>query len=269
MHCRHHLLAGLLLALCVASCSEEDRVYTVHCPPTNGAFSVDFESTDTESQGVGELNSKPLSIGSILRVTPGPSPTETGTAHEVYRLRTANLDLLPPRVVDSGRLVANLRIEVDADVKQAAARLGIDLEQLITSGTRLYIFRGTLKSVRDVAALTNADPAAVDLIRANSKEMRFLVISAAIYGFSTHLFTNVEPLKYVSGNAVKLGDFYLHGNVVCPAVHSPFFASSRRSRRANPIIVFYTPVTYDESTANIVVDARRIDLNNFALDSDR
>lgn len=258
MHSRHYSLAGLLLALCVASCGEEDRVYTVHCSPTSGTFSVDFGSADAKSLGIGELNSKPLTVGSILRVTPGPSPLEAGTVREVYRLRVASLDLSPPRRVNDGRLVANLRIEMDADVKLVAARLGIDLEQLITSGTRLYILGGTLSSLHDVASLTNADPAAVDLIRAESKEMRFLVISAAVYGSDPNLYTSVEPLEHV-GTAAKLGNFYLHGNIDCPAVHSPWVVISPGSRKVNPIIVFYTPVAYDESIERIVVDKRRLD----------
>lgn len=267
MHRRRHPLAGLLFALCVASCGEEDRVYTVYCPPTNGALSVDLGSGDARSLGVGELNSKHLSVGSILRVTPSPSPIETGTAREVYTLRISSLDLSPPRTVNGGRLVANPRIEVNIDVRRAAAGLGIDLEQLITSGTHLYIHRGTLKSLRDVAAITSADPGAVDLIRTDSKGTRFLVVSAAVYGSGALLLTSIEPLKGVAANTVKLGDFYLHANFVCPAVYG--HSSPGRSRWDDPVVVFYTPVAYDESTARIVVDASGLDLTKLELDNGR
>lgn len=245
------------IPLLLASCSQDDRVAIVTCSAGGiGAIPVATELWNREQRtlATGYLNTWGLNLGSIVRVTGGsPWPRAIVEWRAVTPSKpNASLTAVALR---SAAVGDGFQVLLDDDFRANALGSGLNLDSAILERTMLYIFNARVWSLPDVVAALNETPDIAAGIRAATSD-RFAIVSEAVNGDDLSLSSK----SVAAVNTLDLGGAYVHVRYSCRAVER-LKDQVLRTGGLVPLIIYLTPIIYDETTSRIAPDVRSMDLS--------
>lgn len=251
------LLLGLFMLL--VSCSQDDRIATVTCDGATGSpipVPTDLSSNGQRASSIGYLNSWELSLGSIVRIAPGS--TQSGAITEWRTLAPSKHN--PPLSSTALRystigIGAGFQVHLDEDIRAVGRRAGLDLDTEILQHTIFYLYDPTIRSLPDIENSVNEDPSIVDGIRMAAGAY-FAVVSRTIDGSNLGLFNTYEEIPV---NTLEIGNSYVHVSYSCRTVER-LGRQARRAEGVLPLIIYLTPIRYDELTSRVMPGPREMDV---------
>ena len=249
------MLVGLGFLL--VSCSQDDRISTVTCdgdPEGPIAVTTELLIHGKRTPITGYLNSWGFPLGSIVRINSGSA--RSAAIVEWQRLPLSAPDLLAsPRALQSITLRDGFEVHLDEGLKTMSQRMGIDLGGMILKHTLLYVDDPEVRLLPDVAGLLNRSPGTVERIR-NAPDTPLAIVSGTIDSHGLGIF---DAYQTVGVNTFELGRSYVHVSYTCHLIN-------RLGHRAHgapgavPVIIYLTPIRYDDSTARVAFHPVPMDL---------
>jgi hypothetical protein len=246
----------LVIFIFLTSCDQDDRTITVTCdtpPGTPIAVVTEWSDKGIRKSATGYLNNWGFSIGTIVRVSPGSTPLET-----IIERQASVLPLLTPTssptTLTSATVGDGFQVHLEDDVRAIGRQAGIDLESGIPAHTMLSIDAPEVHSLTNLANSINAYPGIVKGIRTD-RDAHFAIVSGTIDGDYPFLFSTYGSAAV---NTLWIETSYVHISYSCRAIEE----LRHRSWAADnfiPLIIYLTPIRYDETTSQISIDPDSLD----------
>jgi hypothetical protein len=248
------ILLGIALPL--ASCSQDDRVATVTCEGIPGnlvTVSTELSRNGKQESSTGYLNQLGLPLGTIVR-TRAHSTSPMAFIDGRTAISSAP-DLSPsPAVVRSITIGDGFQVHLEDDVVALGRRAGVDLNSEILKHAVLYVGNGVVRSLPNLANSINGHAGMVEAIRKASPDEKFAVVSGTIAGDYIGLFSTFSTFRGITSDSLAIGTSYIHVSYSCLAVEE----LERRSWESDsliPLVIYLTPIRYDETTSRIIPDS--------------
>lgn len=245
------------LGFLLVSCSQGDRISTVTCdgdPEGPIAVTTELLIHGKRTSITGYLNSWGLSLGSIVRIN--YESARSAVIVEWQRLPLSATDLLvSPRAFQSITLREGFEVHLDEGLRTMSERMGIDLGGMILKHTLLYVDDPEVRLLPNVAGILNRSPGTVERIR-NASDTPLAIVSGTIDSNGLGIF---DAYQTVGVNTFELGRSYVHVSYTCHLI-------KRLQHRAHgepgavPVIIYLTPIRYDDSAARVAFHPVPIDL---------
>ena len=252
---------GALLFLVVvlsttSSWTEQDRIATVSCsssPDQTLKVETELKGGGFRARLDGYLNIWGFRLGSMVQLQPG---SIAGTASYTLDARLMTSPIIDERLtLLSSPVRRGLVTHVDRDIELDAQRSGIDIQSTLLSYTDLWIENPKIRFIHDVSGLVNSDQKAIDLLR-RSGNTRWAIIRGTVDSQNVDLYK--PHFDFHGYNTLVIVHSYLHIAYSCSAVDS-LEQRTNNSGEMVPMVVYFTPIKYDEKTSQIAVDDRPIE----------
>lgn len=244
------------LGLFLVSCSQDDRIATVTCtadPEGPVAVTTELLSNGRRTLITGYLNSWGFSLGSIVRISPGSTRSEPIVEWQTLPLLASDL-LTSSTVLQSVTIGDGFEVHLDDDLRTIGRGMGVDLNDTLLRHTMLYVNDPMVRLLPDSADPLNRYPGIVERIR-SAPGTRLAIVSGIVGGDWISAFNTYQS---VAANTFELGRSYVHVSYTCRLI-------KKLQHRADttmgvvPLIIYMTPIKYDDSTARVVLDSHPVD----------
>ena len=252
---KRKLLLGLGLFL--ASCSQDDRTATVSCdadPEGPIIVTTELLINGRRMSMTGYLNSWSLSLGSIVRISPGSTRSEPIVEWQTLPLSATDL-LISSTAVQSVTIGDGFEVHLDDDLRIIGRGIGVDLDDTLLRHTMLYVGNPMVRLLPDIAGPLNRYPVMVERIR-SAPVTRLAIVSGIIDGEGIGVFNMYQP---VAVNTFELGRSYVHVSYTCRLIKRQHHLADT-AIGVVPLIIYLTPIKYDDSTARVVLDPLPLNL---------
>ena len=249
---------GALLFLVVvlstaSSWTEQDRIATVSCISSPGQtleVATELKGRDFHARPDGYLNVWGFRLGSFVQLQPA---SFAGTASYTLDAHLMNSSTIDDRLtLLSSPIRRGLITHVDRDIELTTQRSGMDIHGTLLSHTELWIDNPKIRFIHDISGLVNSDPAAVDFLR-RSGNARWAIVRGTVDSEDVGLYKpHFESHGY---NTLVIANSYLHIAYSCSAVDSLVQRTGDNGEMI-PMVIYFTPIRYDEESSHIVIDDR-------------
>ena len=249
----------LSLGLFLASCSQDDRIATISCDADHGGpttVTTELLSNGRRTSITGYLNSWGFSLGSIVRISPGSTRSEPIVEWQRLPLSASDL-LISSTALQSVTIGDGFEVHLDDDIRTIGRGMGVDLDDILLRHTMLDVDDPMVRLLPDIAGPLKRYPSIVERIR-SAPDTRLAIVSGIIGGDELD-FEFINTYQPVAANTFEFGRSYVHVRFTCHLI-------KRIQERAGtatgiiPLIIYLTPIKYDDSTARVVLDPLPVDL---------
>jgi len=202
----------------------------------------------------GYLNSWGLPLGSIVRINPGSTRSEAIVEWQRLPLSASDL-LISSTALQSITISDGFEVHLDDDLRTIGRGMGIDLDSTIVKHSVLYVDGSVTRGLPDVAAPLNRYPDIVARIR-SAPAIRLAIVSGTVDGSDLNIF---DTYPSAAANTVELGNSYVHVSYACRVIAN-LGHQARRAIDGVPLVIYLTPIKYDNSTARVAPDSLPLDL---------
>lgn len=233
-------IGTLFLLLGIASC-ERESVVEIECPPPpDDRIMVAIRAQGGGDLGTAEIVSDEYQLGTLLQTT-----ATSGSVRTIHVLRGVGSAKVREVPVEVSALITKLGTRIDPDVNRQAARKGLKLSEWVLNRTKIDVQTALMRALEDPEKVLNDDPQAIELIRKEGAEHKFLIVSAIVYGTGVELSFDPGPRNPIGINAFRMNATNVHVGFACSHLTRFQKLYLEGDGEMIPMLLQYSTVKYD------------------------